>query len=87
MYIHRIGRHSKSINTDKYCCAYCKGQLILLPTINKDGTPATPRTPNKFALFVKENYASTKKFNTQMKHADIMRLLSKDFAKKTKIGE
>lgn len=38
-------------------------------------------------MFVKENYASAKKENAQMKHADIMRLLSRDFAGKAKIAE
>ncbi|XP_071786981.1 uncharacterized protein [Asterias amurensis] len=81
-----IGRHSKSINTDKFCCAYCKGSIVLLPPLNKDGKVAKVRTPNKFAMFVKENYGSVKKDNTSMKHADIMRLLSQDFSKKASVS-
>ncbi|XP_022098978.1 acidic repeat-containing protein-like isoform X2 [Acanthaster planci] len=81
-----IGRHSKSINTDKYCCTYCKGNLVLLPSLNKDGKVSKARTPNKFALFVKENYGSMKRNNASMKHADIMRLLSQDFSKKATIS-
>ncbi|XP_038056609.1 acidic repeat-containing protein-like isoform X2 [Patiria miniata] len=81
-----IGRHSKSINTSKFCCAYCKGNLVLLPSINKDGKVSKVRTPNKFAMFVKENYGSVKKENVSMKHADIMRLLSQDFSKKATIS-
>ena len=82
-----IGRHSKSIDTNKMCCAYCRGQIVLLPPVNKDGTPAKTRTPNKFAMFVKENYGTAKKTNVGMKHANIMRLLSQDFAQKAKIAE
>ena len=47
--------------------------------------PVTPRTPNKFALFVKDNYASTKKENSDLKHGDIMKLLGKEFAEKMKV--
>ena len=48
-------------------------------------TPVTPRTPNKFALFVKDNYASTKKGNADLKHGDIMKLLGKEFSEKMKV--
>ena len=44
-------------------------------------TPHTPRTPNRFALFVKDNYDSVKKSAQGLKHKDIMAQLSKDFAK------
>ena len=47
--------------------------------------PVTPRTPNKFALFVKDSYASTKKENSDLKHGDIMKLLGKEFAEKMKV--
>ena len=47
--------------------------------------PVTPRTPNKFALFVKDNYATAKKDNADLKHGDIMKLLGKEFAEKMKV--
>ena len=59
---------------------------MLLPPLNKDGKVSKVRTPNKFAMFVKENYGSVKKDNSSMKHADIMRLLSQDFSKKATIS-
>lgn len=46
----------------------------------------TPRTPNKFALFVKDNYNSIKQKNTGFKHADIMKALSAEFAAKAKVN-
>ncbi len=47
-------------------------------------TPHTPRQPNKFALFVKENYDSVKKSAKGLKHKEIMGKLSEAFAQ-TKI--
>ena len=82
----RIGRHSKSLDTKKKVCGYCSGEFELL--VNKmDGkgsvnrTPHTPRAPNRFALFVKENYDSVKKSAKWISHKDVMAQLSKDFAK------
>ena len=50
------------------------------------GTPAcipsmTPKTPGPFALFVKENYGSVKKSTPNVKHGDVMRILSAKFEK------
>lgn len=39
----------------------------------------TPRQPNKFALFVKENYGSIKKEKNLNSHKDVMQELSKNF--------
>ncbi|CAF1110219.1 unnamed protein product, partial [Brachionus calyciflorus] len=39
----------------------------------------TPRQPNKFALFVKENYSSIKKDKNLSSHKDVMQELSKNF--------
>ncbi|XP_059179276.1 germ cell nuclear acidic protein-like [Physella acuta] len=90
---YRIGRHSKSLDTDKKVCGYCHGKFEVFLT--KDllsetegsvsSTPVTPRTPNKFALFVKECY-SVKRKETGLKHSDIMKILSKEFAEKNKIN-
>ncbi|XP_030836781.1 acidic repeat-containing protein-like [Strongylocentrotus purpuratus] len=82
-----IGRHSKSVDTKRFCCAYCNGRLELQPTLRKDGTPARARGPNPFAAFVKENYASVKKTHGAAKHAEVMRLLSQEFGSKTKITD
>ncbi|KAM7450312.1 hypothetical protein ABFA07_001882 [Porites harrisoni] len=75
-----FGRHSKSVNLEKSRCAYCHGRLELVPQLKKDGTPQT-RTPSRFALFVKENFARIKKGNEAFSHQDVMRALSSEFAK------
>merc|ERR1711915_773502 len=65
-----IGRHSKSLNTEQKVCGYCYGKFELIVNSKGKGkgqstssTPGskTPRTPNVFALFIKENYGSVKK--------------------------
>ncbi|XP_040261855.1 acidic repeat-containing protein [Bufo bufo] len=80
-----IGRHSKSLDTEKFVCALCKGTLVLQTTSRKDGSPSVYQlTP--FAKFVKENYGSTKKEMAGMSHAEVMRKLSSDFSSKAKIS-
>ncbi len=77
---HRIGRHSKSLDTTKFVCALCTGQLVLL-------TPSKPRAPTAFATFVKENYSSARQELTGQRHAEVMRKLSADFACKTRLSK
>ncbi|XP_063793231.1 germ cell nuclear acidic protein-like [Pseudophryne corroboree] len=80
-----IGRHSKSLDTERFVCSLCKGKLTLLTPTGKDGSPSCNRiTP--FAKFVKDNYGSTKKEMAGMSHAEVMRKLSADFSTKTKIS-
>ncbi|XP_078066478.1 germ cell nuclear acidic protein isoform X2 [Mustelus asterias] len=79
-----IGRHSKSLDTQRFVCALCTGPLVLLSSMLKDGTPAKKELA-PFAKFVKENYGSTKKEHKGLQHAEVMRKLSADFAKKTHI--
>lgn len=43
-------------------------------------TTRTIKTPNNFALFVKENYHSVKSTRTNAKHAEIMKILSQQYA-------
>ncbi|TFK15297.1 membrane-associated progesterone receptor component 1 [Platysternon megacephalum] len=79
-----IGRHSKSLDTERFVCALCKGQLVLCQPTRKDGTPARAQlTP--FAKYVKENYGSTKKEQCGLSHAEVMRKLSAEFALKTRL--
>ncbi len=80
----RVNRHSKSLHITANKCG-CGGSFqLLVNKVNKKGetvrTPHSPRPPNKFALFVKENYGSVKKSAKGLKHKDIMAQLSKDFA-------
>ena len=84
---YEIGRHSKSLDTERKVCGYCKSPFQLqLNSDKKAGstggaelTPRTPRTPNAFALFVKENYGSVKKEQRGISHKDLMQKLSRDF--------
>ncbi|XP_010223117.1 PREDICTED: acidic repeat-containing protein [Tinamus guttatus] len=78
-----IGRHSKSLDTERFVCAQCGGQLVLA---QKDGAPArTQLTP--FAKYVKENYGSAKKEQGGLSHVEVMRKLSVDFALKTRLQD
>lgn len=75
-----FGRHSKSVNLEKSRCAYCHSRLELVPQLKKDGTPQI-RTPSRFALFVKENYARIKGDHETFSHQDVMKALSSEFSK------
>ncbi|XP_036423811.1 acidic repeat-containing protein [Colossoma macropomum] len=75
-----IGRHSKSLDTQKYVCALCTGQLVLL-------TPSKSRGPTPFATYVKENYGTVRQELTGQSHAEVMRKLSADFASKTRLSQ
>lgn len=55
-------------------------RLELVPQLKKDGTPQA-RTPNRFALFVKENFARVKKDNEFFTHQEVMKALSSEFSK------
>ncbi|CAH0731636.1 unnamed protein product, partial [Brenthis ino] len=79
-----IKRHSKSIDTTKKCCGYCRGMFeIIVNKKNKDGviisTKAKKGGLNDFAKFVKENYGSLKQGRT---HAEVMKLLGEQFSVK-----
>lgn len=76
----KIGRHSKSLDTQRFVCAICTGQLVLL-------TPSKPRGPTPFANFVKENYGNVRQELAGQSHAEVMRKLSADFASKAKLSE
>ncbi|XP_056347522.1 germ cell nuclear acidic protein isoform X2 [Oenanthe melanoleuca] len=80
-----IGRHSRSLDTARFVCAFCGGQLVLRQPLGKVGTPArTQLTP--FAKYVKENYGLAKREHG-LSHAEVMRKLSADFALKTKLED
>nr|XP_019949739.1 PREDICTED: acidic repeat-containing protein-like isoform X1 [Paralichthys olivaceus] len=75
-----IGRHSKSLDTQRFACALCTGNLVLL-------TPCKPRAPAPFANFVKENYGTVRQELAGQSHAEVMRKLSADFASKAKLSQ
>ncbi|OXB79661.1 UNVERIFIED_CONTAM: hypothetical protein H355_011047 [Colinus virginianus] len=81
-----IGRHSKSLDTERFVCALCGGRLLLSQPTPREGTPARPNlTP--FAKYVKENYGLTRREQQGLSHAEVMRKLSADFALKTRLED
>ncbi|KAJ7401360.1 UDP-N-acetylglucosamine--peptide N-acetylglucosaminyltransferase 110 kDa subunit isoform X1 [Pitangus sulphuratus] len=82
----RIGRHSKSLDTERFVCAFCGGRLCLRQPPGKGGTPARAQlTP--FAKYVKENYGLAKREQQGLSHAEVMRKLGADFALKTRLDD
>ena len=80
-----FGRHSKSIDAAKHRCAKCGG----IPELVQDKTvAATPKTPNVYAQFVKDNFATVKKSNPGKPHREIMMIISEKFrgSKKSEVG-
>ncbi|XP_022047849.2 germ cell nuclear acidic protein [Acanthochromis polyacanthus] len=59
----KIGRHSKSLDTERFACGLCTGRLVLL-------TPSKPRAPTPFANFVKENYGNVRQELVGQSHAE-----------------
>jgi len=49
-------RHSKSVNIEKSVCGRCKGRIVFKGAFDRSGTPAKPRAPTGFSLFVKDKY-------------------------------
>lgn len=73
--------HSKTKKAENIRCRFCHGDIeILLNKKTKTGEVVkTPlRAASGFALYVKENYKRLKQ--PQLKHADVMKLLSQNFA-------
>ncbi|XP_012498337.1 PREDICTED: acidic repeat-containing protein [Propithecus coquereli] len=77
----RIGRYTKSLNTNLFICAQCKGTLVMLPLTRKDGTP-TKSYVRPFAQYVQQNYRTVLYSNAGISHGDVIRKLSKDFMAK-----
>lgn len=74
-----IKRHTKSLDTERKICALCRGRFELQ---RSDGRAIeTTKRTNKFADFVKGNYAEVKK--TGMKHGEVMKILSQKFKEET----
>lgn len=72
------------MNVERKRCGICYGEFeVLINKTTKTGeiktVVATPKKPNEFALFVKENYSEVK--TAEMKHGDVMKILGKKFTK------
>ncbi len=80
-----LGRHSKSLDTNRKVCGYCHSPFELLVNSSSSRTPAansipkTPRTPGPFAMYVKEHYGTVKQQTPGIAHRDVMKQLGADF--------
>jgi len=85
-----IGRHSKSLDTARKVCGHCYGKFELVVNYKgkvngNDGGPGdvgasaakTPKAPNPFALYVKENYKNY--VMPGVSHGDVMKMLGDKF--------
>ena len=66
-----------------YCQCFCcpPSALELLPRLKADGTPVVKRI-NRYAQFVKDNYAIVKLQSPWRNHKEIMQKLKEDYHKK-----
>eukprot|EP01026_Neomeris_dumetosa_P040838 TRINITY_DN3378_c0_g1_i10.p1 TRINITY_DN3378_c0_g1~~TRINITY_DN3378_c0_g1_i10.p1 ORF type:complete len:590 (-),score=58.74 TRINITY_DN3378_c0_g1_i10:220-1989(-) len=70
-------RHSKSIDTTKFCCSLCKGSLEYVGKFNIDGTPAKTQRPNAYSLFVQSNFSKVKEScEPKTPHSAVIKKLS-----------
>ena len=85
-----IGRHSKSLDTERKVCGHCHGRFqLVLNTGAAAGARQTParssgtpggkaRAPTPFANFVKENYKHHR--SPGVSHGEVMKILSAKFS-------
>ena len=83
-----IGRHSKSLDTERKVCGHCHGRFQLVTNTgagagaSQPGSSQTPggkvRAPTPFANFVKENYRHHR--TPGVSHGDVMKILSAKFS-------
>lgn len=79
----RSQSHSKVRKVDEIRCKYCYGKIeVFLNKREKDGTvtPTPVKKASGFAKFVQDNYSKYKDTHKTSTHAEIMQLLSKEFA-------
>ncbi|WKX98700.1 hypothetical protein Q1695_013966 [Nippostrongylus brasiliensis] len=74
----KVRRHTKSLNVDRLICGICKCRFTLqVRNRGKNLAAGDAPPPNRFAMFVKENYGKYKK--PGVKHGEVMRTLSQLF--------
>ncbi|XP_014650356.1 PREDICTED: acidic repeat-containing protein [Ceratotherium simum simum] len=77
----RVGRYTRSLNTERFICAICKGPLVMLPLTRKDGTPIEPHV-RPFAKYVQQYYTLVQGETAGISHGDVMKKLGKDYVAK-----
>ena len=81
----KVGRHSKSIDTEKMCCGRCRGAIVLQPQLEADGvTPKKVRKPSAYSIFNKQQHALLK--NSDMTFKDKAKLISEKWARHKEEG-
>ena len=76
----KVGRHSKSIDTEKMCCGRCRGAIVLQPQLEADGvTPKKVRKPSTYAVFNKQQHALLK--DSDMTFGQKVTLISERWAR------
>ncbi|XP_074653239.1 uncharacterized protein LOC141907482 [Tubulanus polymorphus] len=90
---YKINRHSKSLNVKESICGICGGEFECLLN-KKDGTlkRTETKTPNKFALFVKNHYSAIKQqqqttSGCKLTHKQVMNKLSVQFKEFNRIQD
>ncbi|XP_062514094.1 germ cell nuclear acidic protein-like isoform X2 [Corticium candelabrum] len=78
-FIYKIGRHSKSIKISTAKCPYCGSSIELMPNLRQDGTPAPPRTANKWIQFVNEHKDQVRADNPGMSQTAVLQHLSAQY--------
>ncbi|KAJ1983948.1 hypothetical protein H4R34_000960 [Dimargaris verticillata] len=71
-----VGRHSKSIDTSRMVCGRCKSKLVLT---DRKGNSLEGKPLNRYQLFVKEHYPTTKRLHPTLKHAAVMKLVAEQY--------
>ncbi|XP_067946383.1 germ cell nuclear acidic protein-like [Watersipora subatra] len=77
---YQIGRHSKSLDTETKVCGRCRGKFQLLTRTSKGQMTPVSSTPNRFALFIKDNYGPIRKETSS--HQQTMQQLSENFTRR-----
>lgn len=79
----RLQAHSKARKVENIVCRFCHGNIeIFYNKKDKNGcvVPTPIKKPSGFAKFVQDNYSKFKEKNKKMTHAEIMKLLSKEYS-------
>ncbi|KAI9666340.1 MAG: hypothetical protein M1821_004276 [Bathelium mastoideum] len=65
-------RHSKSIDTARHACGYCKAKLVQIKPV-----PRGAKGPSEYQAFVKKFFADVKQENPGAKHGEIMQIIGR----------
>lgn len=75
-------RHSKSINIEKHRCGGCKGKLVQVKPVPRNGGK-----PSEYQLFIKEEMKTLKQENPSSPQKVIMQMAAEKWANRSKPAE